>query len=103
MSRADAERAQASRLRLDVIRRAGWKCAICAFPVWQVLQAHHIRHVRTIAADPNAQLGDFDNLMALCPTCHAIAHHLAEVQYTPAFKATYTPAQVEMFRVLEKS
>lgn len=44
------------------------KCAVCKFPLKEVLDAHHIipKHL--------CGKNDTSNLIALCPTCHRIFH-----------------------------
>lgn len=67
-SRQDA-RLRSTRIR--ILRRAKRLCEICGFDFFVVLNIHHILPV---------QLGgsaDDSNLIALCPNCHALAHHFS--------------------------
>jgi len=52
--------------RRAVYRREGYACALCETP--DVLHLHHVRS-RSLGGT-NAM----DNLIALCPVCHAIVH-----------------------------
>lgn len=48
------------------------KCAVCGFPVANILEVHHII--------PKALCGknEDSNLVALCPTCHVIFHDIEQ-------------------------
>jgi 5-methylcytosine-specific restriction endonuclease McrA len=52
--------------RRAVYRREGYACALCERP--DVIHIHHVRP-RSLGGT-----NDMDNLIALCPVCHAIAH-----------------------------
>jgi len=52
--------------RREVYRREGYACALCERP--GVIHIHHVRP-RSLGGT-----NELDNLIALCPVCHAIAH-----------------------------
>jgi hypothetical protein len=72
-------RNMAALFRGDVIRGTQGRCAVCNVFAPYVLEVHHIR-----AIGDNGT-GCPDNLVALCPTCHALVHkcrtNLAESPY----------------------
>ena len=53
-------------LRLQVLKRDGWRCQNCSAP--ENLQIHHIQR-RSLLGNDSAE-----NLIALCVTCHRLAH-----------------------------
>jgi len=59
--------------RRAVYRREDYACALCERP--DVIHIHHVR--------PRSMGGtnELDNLIALCPVCHAIAHGEYELNY----------------------
>lgn len=53
---------------VKAIERAEFKCEVCSYDSYQeVLQIHH--------KDRNRKNNDLDNLIVLCPTCHAEEHY----------------------------
>jgi len=53
-------------VRRAVYRREDYACALCERP--GVIHVHHVKS-RSMGGT-----NDLDNLIALCPVCHAIAH-----------------------------
>jgi 5-methylcytosine-specific restriction endonuclease McrA len=53
-------------LRLEIIRRDGWRCQSCG--TRQQLEVHHQQHRSQLGADAE------ENLITLCSACHARAH-----------------------------
>jgi len=53
-------------LRVQVLRRDGWRCQICG--ALSHLEVHH-RELRSQAGDDAEQ-----NLITLCTTCHEFVH-----------------------------
>ena len=54
-------------LRNQVLRRDGWRCQACG--TMSNLEVHH-NEFRSHSGDDSEQ-----NLITLCTTCHATAHH----------------------------
>jgi 5-methylcytosine-specific restriction endonuclease McrA len=53
-------------LRLQVLRRDGWRCQSCG--VMSNLEVHHLKSRAQLGADSGP------NLITLCTLCHAVAH-----------------------------
>ncbi len=63
-------------MRRQVLERDNHRCQKCgetAEEIGREPDVHHIRPVRTFDAPQNAHV--LDNLVALCPSCHATAEH----------------------------
>jgi predicted restriction endonuclease len=58
--------------RRQIIKICGNKCYICGNGFWQILQVHHLLPVN--------EGGDsgLENLIVLCPNCHATVHRILE-------------------------
>ena len=54
-------------LRQQILRRDGWRCQFCG--TMSNLEVHH-REFRSHSGSDSEE-----NLITLCPECHAIAHH----------------------------
>jgi 5-methylcytosine-specific restriction endonuclease McrA len=70
--RSDSRRLRLDRvsyetLRQQVLRRDGWRCQSCG--TMSNLEIHH-KQFRSHSGDNSEQ-----NLITLCTTCHASAHH----------------------------
>lgn len=63
-------------LRVDLMREAGWKCAIPTCHVSNPLQCAHIDPVK------NDGKNDFFNLIVLCANCHGRFHSKTEKYMT---------------------
>ena len=61
--RKSPEERSYSRIRADLVKALGSKCSVCGYD--KIVEIHHIN-----GRDNN----DLDNLMALCPNCHAELH-----------------------------
>lgn len=66
--RADDIRAVAKSWRPLIIHRSQGKCEVCGFYCPAILRIHH---KRPVAKGGNSRE---ENLIALCPNCHAIVH-----------------------------
>jgi ATP-dependent DNA helicase RecQ len=53
-------------LRLEILRRDGWRCQACG--AREHLEVHHQQHRSQLGADVE------ENLITLCSACHARAH-----------------------------
>lgn len=64
---------------MSPLERLKSKCAICGFAFGALLHRHHIK--------PRSEGGEdaTDNMVMLCPNCHAIAHRLRRSPYQRAF------------------
>lgn len=61
-------RADAAFWREEVIRRSKGDCEVCGFHCPLILVIHHVKPVARLGR------GNKENLIALCPNCHAIVH-----------------------------
>ena len=62
-----------SKKNCDVVKELyGNKCAVCDFPVTNLLEVHHIIPKNICGKN------DIENLIALCPTCHVIFHDVEQ-------------------------
>jgi len=75
--------------RREVYRREGYACALCERP-----GVIHVHHVRSRALGGGNEL---DNLIALCPVCHAIAHGEYELKFQFPFDQDTARAAIEHY------
>ena len=84
-------RAEAARLAREMIKSVGGRCEACGWG-WSgrpLVQVHHIVPVSVGGGNED------DNLVVLCPNCHAIAHALESRRDGPM-----TIGRSAMFRLL---
>ena len=62
-------RAEYGPLRMNVLRRDGWKCQCCGSSI--NLQVHHLQYRGRLGSDV------LDNLISLCTNCHNKEHRKA--------------------------
>ena len=67
-----ASRAISQPVKREVLTEAGYRCAVPTCRTILAIDLHHL--VRVADGGPNTA----DNLIALCPTCHAL-HHRGEI------------------------
>lgn len=67
------KRRQSSKLKPQVLSEHNHTCWICCFDFAPILSVHHI--VLISEGGDN----DLDNLVILCPNCHAIVHKIIKV------------------------
>ena len=67
-----ARQSIAQSVRQEVLTEAGYRCAV---PTCRTILAMDIHHIIPVADNGT---NDVDNLIALCPTCHAL-HHRGEI------------------------
>jgi hypothetical protein len=63
-------RRRARKLLPALIKRSGGTCDLCPFRVEALLVPHHIRFVE------NGGESDMNNLVPVCPNCHALIHYV---------------------------
>ncbi len=57
-----------TKTQLDVLTQSGWRCAVPTCRSILALDIHHLQQVSEDGGDNQS------NLIALCPTCHALFH-----------------------------
>lgn len=60
-------------LKKRLLETRGEQCERCTFPVYQILQVHHV--------DRNRNNNNLKNLELLCPNCHASEHYLKKSKF----------------------
>ena len=64
-------------LKIRLIEKRGKKCERCDYNKYQILQVHH--------KNRNKQDNDLDNLLLICPNCHAEEHLLEKSWLTKKY------------------
>ena len=57
-------------IKAEIVKRFNDQCYVCSFNCTPILAVHHIHHLSL--GGNNSQ----DNLVLLCPNCHAIVHKM---------------------------
>lgn len=83
-------RSDARKLRRALIVAFGGRCPVCHARHDLIMQIHHI--------DPVQELGASDQLIPMCPNCHAYVHVLRRVRKDPA---KFQALKDELFHVYE--
>lgn len=92
------ERAKTAAYRSAVLERQEGYCHLCSRYVAHVMQLHHIKPLEKLG------LTTLENIVGLCPTCHAVLHSIAWTredekisQLVTYFDDNHTPEQVDEF------
>ena len=64
----DSKKLRPNPLKVALAHERGGVCELCQYNNFAILQAHHIIEKSNGGSD------DLENLMLLCPTCHALQH-----------------------------